>query len=95
VPQQTAPITFRKATSMPIGRDRLLNLIEISLDPLVLVVSLWVVALVVGGHLLPRHVILGLVVFSLTFPGSLRLTQTLPGVSGTSSSAGSRYPGCS
>src|SRR5262245_476168 len=51
VSQQTAPITFRKATSMPIGRDRLLNLIEISLDPLVLVVSLWAVAWVVGGHL--------------------------------------------
>src|SRR5262245_20982194 len=65
---------------MPIGRDRLLNLIEISLDPLVLVVSLWAVAWVVGGHLLARHVILALVVFSLTFPGSLRLTQTLPGV---------------
>ena len=65
---------------MPIGRDRLLNLIEISLDPLVLVVSLWAVAWVVSGHLLPRHVILALVVFSMTFPGSLRLTQTLPGV---------------
>jgi putative colanic acid biosynthesis UDP-glucose lipid carrier transferase len=78
--EQATPITFRKATSMPVGRDRLLNLIEISLDPFVLVVSLWVVAWIVTGTLLPRHVILALVVFSLTFPGSLRLTQTLPGV---------------
>ena len=65
---------------MPVGRDRLLNLIEISLDPLVLVVSLWVVARIVSGNLLPRHFILALVVFSLSFPGSLRLTQTIPGV---------------
>lgn len=80
MPEQAAPITFRKATSMPVGRERLLNLIEISLDPFVLVASLWVVAWIVSGTLLPRHFILALVVFSLTFPGSLRLTQTIPGV---------------
>jgi putative colanic acid biosysnthesis UDP-glucose lipid carrier transferase len=65
---------------MPIGRDRLLHLIEISLDPLVLVVSSWLVALIVSGHILPRHMILALVVFALTFPGSVHLTQTIPGV---------------
>src|SRR5258706_2529176 len=78
--EQATPITFRKATSMPVGRERLLNLIEISLDPFVLVASLWAVAWIVSGTLLPRHFILALVVFSLTFPGSLRLTQTIPGV---------------
>ncbi len=65
MPEQATPITFRKATSMPVGRERLLNLIEISLDPFVLVASLWAVAWIVSGTLLPRHFILALVVFSL------------------------------
>ena len=62
---------------MSVGRDQLLNLLEISIDPLVLVLSLWGVALLVNGTLSPRYVVLSLIVFSLTFPGSTHLTQSL------------------
>ena len=58
---------------MSVARDQLLNLFEITLGPLVLVLSLWAVALSSQGSLAPHHVILALIVFSLTFPGSAQL----------------------
>ena len=70
------PIAFRKAGRMSIGRDRLLNVLEMALEPLVLVLSLWAVALAVEGRLGAPHMILALVVFSLTFPSEARLSQT-------------------
>ena len=72
--EQLAPITFRKATRIPVGRDQLLNTLEFSLAPLVLSLSLWVVAFWFIGSLAPRYVLLSLIVFSLTFPGSSCLT---------------------
>lgn len=75
-PQRTAPVMFRRAMRIAIEHDQLLTLIEILLDPLVLVMSLWVVALIVEGKLGPQNVILSLIVFSLTFPGTSRLTQS-------------------
>ena len=59
---------------MSIGRGQLLNLIEIFLDPLVLVLSLWIVELSINGHLPPHEVVLSLVVFSLTFPSPARMS---------------------
>jgi hypothetical protein len=38
--QQVALVTFRKPTRMPVGRDQLLNVIAIALDPFELVLSL-------------------------------------------------------
>lgn len=76
MPHRATPTTFRKATRMSLGRDQLLNLFEISLEPLVLVASLWAVVLLIDGYLPPRYMILSLIVFSMTFPGSLRLTQS-------------------
>jgi putative colanic acid biosynthesis UDP-glucose lipid carrier transferase len=75
MPERTVPVTFRKTTRLSIGRDQLLNLVEIFLEPLVLVVSLWAVALVMEGNLARHEIILALIVFSLTFPGSSRLTM--------------------
>lgn len=75
--QQFAPFTFRKATRIPVGRDQLLNTLEFSISPLVLALSLWVVAFLHEGLLAPRYVILSVVVFSVTFPGSAYLTQSL------------------
>ena len=77
MPQQVSRVQFRKATRIPVGRDQLLNMLEFSIDPVVLALSLWPVAFVVEGYLAPRYVILSLIVFSLTFPGSTHLTQTL------------------
>jgi putative colanic acid biosynthesis UDP-glucose lipid carrier transferase len=70
------PVTFRRATRLSVGRDQLLNLAEILLDPVVLSLSLWIVALVVEGSLGRHNIILSIIVFSLTFPGSSRLTTT-------------------
>ena len=73
--QQVSRVQFRKAIRIPMGRDQLLNLLEISIDPLVLALSLWPIAFWYDGYLDPHHVILSLIVFSLTFPGSAHLTQ--------------------
>jgi len=73
--QTAAPIAFRTAGRMAVGRDRLLNVLEMALEPLVLVFSLWAVALTVEGRLGAPHMILALVVFSLTFPSEARLSQ--------------------
>jgi putative colanic acid biosynthesis UDP-glucose lipid carrier transferase len=73
----SAPISVRKVTRMSIGRDQLLHLIEISLDPLVLAVSLWAVAIVVAQIVAPRHIILSVVVFAVTFPGSANLSRSV------------------
>src|SRR3954469_4555983 len=78
MPESVAPISVRKLTRMSMGREQLLHLIEISIDPLVLALSLWVVALVVEEHIAPRHVILSVVVFAVTFPGSANLTRSIP-----------------
>lgn len=73
---QALPVMFRGPNRLSVGRDHLLNAIEILLDPLILVLSQWAVAVAVEGRLTPQDVILSLVVFSLTFPGPARLTMT-------------------
>ena len=72
--ERTVPPTFRRATRLSFERGQLLNVIEILLDPMVLVVSLWIVALLLEGNIGGHDMILSLIVFSLTFPGSSRLT---------------------
>ena len=76
MPQRIATATFRKAASLPVGRDQLLNMIEFLLDPLVLVLSLWTVTIVFEHYLSPRYVILAVIVFSLTFPGASHLGKS-------------------
>jgi len=73
--QRAMSFTFPNSTRISVGRDQILNLIEILLDPLVLVFSQWAVAFWIEGHLTPKDVILSLIVFSLTFPGTTRLTM--------------------
>ena len=72
-PAATAPASVRKPSGIRVGRDQLLNLLEISLEPLALVASLWAVTLVRDGGLGAPEMILALVVFSLTFPSAARL----------------------
>ena len=68
-------VTLPSSARISVGRDQILNLIETLLDPLVLVFSQWAVAFWIEGHLTPKDIILSLIVFSLTFPGSARLTM--------------------
>ena len=76
MPERIAPVTFRNVTRMSVGGDQLLRVLEFTLEPLVLSLSLWVVALSVNGEVSPAEVILALLVFALTFPGATRLTQS-------------------
>jgi putative colanic acid biosynthesis UDP-glucose lipid carrier transferase len=75
VTQLATGFIFRKADRMSVARDQLLNLLEITLEPLVLVLSLWGLALLMEGQLRAPYVILALIVFSLTFPSAARLSQ--------------------
>src|SRR3979490_1587995 len=75
VAQVPARVAFRRAGRMSVGRAQLLNVLEMALEPLVLVLSLWGVALLIEGQLRAPHMILALIVFSLTFPSEARLSQ--------------------
>src|SRR5258706_278760 len=75
VAQVPARVAFRRAGRMSVGRAQLLNVLEMTLEPLVLVLSLWGVALLIEGQLRAPHMILALIVFSLTFPSEARLPQ--------------------
>ena len=59
---------------------RLLSLVEMSLDAVVLVVSLWAVTFIMTADLEPRDILLAVIVFSLAFPGTEHLTETIPGL---------------
>jgi putative colanic acid biosynthesis UDP-glucose lipid carrier transferase len=67
---------FRKAGRMSVGRDELLNVLEMTLEPLLLVASLWCLAALMEGGIGPQYMILALVVFSLTFPSAARLSHS-------------------
>ena len=68
-------VAFRSATRMSMGPGKLLTVLEMALEPLVLVASLWAVVLAVEGRLAGSHMLLSVVVFSLTFPCEARLAQ--------------------
>src|SRR4249920_2831737 len=67
---------YRKAGRLSVARNQLLNLVEMTLEPLALVLSLWAMALLMEGTLAASHIILGVIVFSLTFPSEPRLSQS-------------------
>lgn len=53
--------------------NNMLSAVESILDPTVLALSLWLVSSSIEGQLLPPYLILGVIVFSITFPGTSRL----------------------
>ncbi len=57
--------------------DDLLSAIEAMLDPGVLVATLWLLALWFEGELAPPYLILSVIVFSITFPGTSRLQYSV------------------
>jgi putative colanic acid biosynthesis UDP-glucose lipid carrier transferase len=69
-----ARAALHAATRMPLGRGKLLSALEMTLEPLVLIASLWGVALWQEGRLGASYMILAVVVFSLTFPSEPRLS---------------------
>lgn len=64
----------KKAAGIALVRDNILSITESLLDPLIAVVALWIVAIVQEGSLHPVYLILSLIIFSLTFPSSSKIT---------------------
>ena len=64
---------FRRAASLHVGRDNLINLVEVVLEPLVLTLTVWAISFVEEGELTLPYLILSLMAFSLTFPAKPRL----------------------
>jgi len=69
----SAWLNQREPRSMGLGRSHLFTAVEAGLDPLVLVFSLWALAFYFEGSVRPAYLILSVIVFSLTFPGSSQL----------------------
>ncbi len=67
---------FGRAASLHIGRDNLINVIEVILDPLVLTLSVWMIGFIEEGELTLPYLILSLMAFSLTFPARPRLEES-------------------
>ena len=63
----------------PLGNN-MLSAVEAILDPAALTLSLWLVSVGIEGELLPPYLILAVIVFSITFPGTSRLQSTITGV---------------
>jgi putative colanic acid biosysnthesis UDP-glucose lipid carrier transferase len=63
----------REPRSMGLGRSHLFTGIEAALDPLIFVFSLWALAFFFEGAVAPGYLILSVIVFSLTFPGTSQL----------------------
>lgn len=69
----SAWLNRREPRSMGLGRSHLFTAVEAGLDPLVLVFSLWALAFYFEGSVRPAYLILSVIVFSLTFPGTSQL----------------------
>ena len=59
--------------SLELGRSQLFNALGSALDPMVFVLSLWALAFRFEGSIRPAYLILSVMVFSLTFPGTSKL----------------------
>jgi putative colanic acid biosynthesis UDP-glucose lipid carrier transferase len=75
-----APIEYRGVAGTPIARDWLLKLTDVLVNPLAIVLSLFIAALLVRAKVSSSEVLLAIVVLSLTFRGHLHLTRTIAGV---------------
>ena len=64
--------TVSTHTKGPLGNN-MLSAVEAILDPAALALSLWLVSTGIEGELLPPYLILLVIVFSITFPGTSRL----------------------
>ncbi|MDB5893947.1 MAG: undecaprenyl-phosphate glucose phosphotransferase [Rhodoferax sp.] len=60
-----------------LGRDNILTVIESAIDPGMLVVSLWAVAFFYEKTVPPAYLILSVIVFAMTFPGTTQLQSSL------------------
>ena len=62
---------------MAVGRENILSIIAMMLDPAMLIISLWSTAVWFEQGLSPPYLLLSVVVFSLTFPGRSYLGKSV------------------
>jgi putative colanic acid biosynthesis UDP-glucose lipid carrier transferase len=67
---------FRKAFGVAIARDNLLHITEALLDPVIVVLAVWMIADSYEGSLRPSYLILSVILFSLTFPSGSKINMT-------------------
>ena len=72
-----APIAPGSDSPGTLGRDNLLSLIESAIDPGVLVLTLWAIAIYFENSVPPAYLILSVIVFAMTFPGTTHLQSSL------------------
>ena len=77
MPERKSALSASHASPDPLGKDNLLTIIEAMIDPGVLAVSLWIVCIGIEGELLPSYLILSVIVFATTFPGTSRLQSSV------------------
>ena len=68
---------IRKASGIAFSRDNILNILESLLEPLIIVLTLWGVAIWIDGELLTMYLILSVFLFSVTFPGNTKINIAL------------------
>jgi putative colanic acid biosynthesis UDP-glucose lipid carrier transferase len=73
---QQPALSLRTKTDATLGKDNILSLIGVVLEPLVLVFSFWATELYFQGNLSGRHIILAVLLFAITFPGTPRLSNS-------------------
>ena len=71
-PTFSASTASARQAQGPLGNN-MLSALEAILDPAILTLSLWLVSAGIEGQPLPPYLILGVIVFSITFPGTSRL----------------------
>jgi putative colanic acid biosynthesis UDP-glucose lipid carrier transferase len=75
--ERRAALSFLNEPGPPLGKDNLLSAIETGLEPFALVFSLWMVAIAMEGDLPAPYLILSVLLFAITFPGTPRLGMPL------------------
>ena len=71
-PTFSASTVSARNVQVPLGNN-MLSAVEAILDPAMLTLSLWLVNISTVGELRPPYLILAVIVFSITFPGTSRL----------------------
>ena len=62
-----------RLSGIAISRDNILHIIEIIFDPIIAVISLWSISFAIEGALNPAYLILSIIIFSLSYPSSLKI----------------------
>jgi putative colanic acid biosynthesis UDP-glucose lipid carrier transferase len=78
LPSADSSLGSNRNSTGSIGKDTLLSMIESLIDPGMLVLSLWAVAAFYENTVPPAYLILSVIVFAMTFPGTSQLQSSLP-----------------